>query len=689
MKRAIVFALAASILALSGSTCQPPPPREKRDPALRTFTSAEELRAYFANQALARAGTNGSTGRLPFLFLPLAPAAGLEDTNTGAPGSDQGGAGNGRDVGYSTTNVQEPGVDEGDVIKNDGQYLYLLKANSLRIVKADPPDAMQQVAQLALPPTADSLYLRDNQLVALSNAYGYYGDIHILPLGADMMSPSDPDAVNQTTVTLVDITDRASPTVTATLKFDGNIVSSRLVRNKLHLVLATMPPLPDNPTPAAIESRSAEEWIPDYQMVKSGSTTGGDVAPWDAFYYPANPNGYGITVVVTVDVDNPDAEFRSTAIVADAGTIYASPSALYVTDTEYDINGYWREDTAVHKFDLTGDAATYVASGLVPGHLLNQYSLGEKDGYLRVATTVQAPMVGPFWVDDIGFIGGGSVAPAGGGVAAAAEGDATTADDDEPATVGQTPGNAVYVLKEGDTAGRLDIVGRIEGIKPDETLYAARFVGDRGFLVTFRQIDPLFTLDLSDPTDPKLVGELEVPGFSEYIHLMDDNHLLTIGKDATETGIPGGVQLSIFDVTDLANPTLVDKRIIGSAGTWSEAETNPKAFNYFAEQDALAIPINIYQYVDGAPSAMRTEPTDGFAGIIVYRVTVQNGFELLGRISTRTENDPYDYCFYCDSATYKRGVFIGDDVYAVSDQVVKAAPIATPESLLGTLELPD
>ncbi|NOX59239.1 MAG: hypothetical protein GXP29_10325, partial [Planctomycetes bacterium] len=297
--------------------------------------------------------------------------------------------------------------------------------------------------------------------------------------------------------------------------------------------------------------------------------------------------------------------------------------------------------------------------------------------------------------------------------------------------VGQTASeskNNVYVLEQVDDA--LTIAGRIEGLAPGESIQSARFIGERGFLVTFVQIDPLFTLDLSDPRNPQVVGELKVPGFSTFITPMGDNHLLTIGRDTNdEFGFvrADGVRLSIFDVTDFANPQLAHVEVIGTNGAFSEALFNPKAFTYFAERNLLAFPVEIYGLgggfgiptepffddFDGEDGAVGEDsvaagdegdnkgeggtddggvpvdvidlpsvPSDFFSGIYVYEVTPDGGFANLGRISTQ----PEDGSFYGN--TFSRGAFIGDFVYATTSEGVQAAPVGNVESIVSKVDFP-
>lgn len=591
-------------------------------------------------------------GFFGWLAAPQANFAegGADDTTGGdADGSS--------DTPYSSTNLQEEGVDESDIVKNDGQNIYVLRGNIIHVIQALPADAVSEVATIELDGQGDSLYLREGKLVALTQRWSWYHpwtgsggaevDATVSVEASDILVGGDDNDGAESTVTVIDVSNPAAPVIEATIKFEGSLASSRLIANRLYLVLATTPRLPPNPIPLLINAMPLDEWIPDYETTAADGTVvaSGDIGSWQDFYRPDYPDGYSIVTVVTVDVDAPTSPFKTTAISADAGTIYASTEALYVTDTDYDYSsGSSRTDTAIHKLSFTQDGTAYRGTGLVPGRLLSQYSLGEYQGYLRVATTVEEFNNGDARLD-----------------------------------------NNVYVLKEsGSEDATLPVVGKIEGIAPGEQIYAARFLGNRGFLVTFRRVDPLYTLDLTDPAAPVIVGELKVPGFSDHIQLLDENHLLTIGKDAQDAGNFAwiqGLQLSIFDVTDPANPTLLHKELIGGRGTSSEANQNPKAFNYYPERQALAFPADVYGTSSGGPTWGRHE----FTGLYVYRVTVENGFEFLGRISS-SEGTNAGGCFLYYYG-FTRGVFIGDTVYSVTERNVKAADLSAVEATLGEAPL--
>ncbi len=650
LRKFLPLLLLAVGFGISGSGCPPvnPAPDPARVPAMKSFGSAEELRAYLAQQAKHRINAT------PFFGLasqglgcasPAEPAVDGRDTLAGSPLPAEGL--------FSTTNVQEAGVDESDVVKNDGETIYVLEDFNVHVVDARPPAGLAELATVKLPAPGDSLYLWNGKLIALCGSYGWA--MPGVPGWAESGGPmswaraagtADPAAAadietpwpqgGQTAVVVIDVTDPARPEIEHKLWFQGLLVTSRMIDGRLHLVLSAEPRLPSPATPEAIDRIPLGEWIPDYRHVgPDGVVASGDVADWPSFMAPVYPDGFAITLAVTVHLDDPAAPVTTTAISAAAGTVYASTEALYITDTKFDwLAGGSHADTIIHKLAFTDSGTDYVASGMVPGRPLNQYSLGEHEGHLRIATMI----------DEFGW-------------------------QAEERT-------GLYVLGVNGTG--LEIVGRIEDLGIGERLYAARFIGPRGFLVTFKRIDPLFTVDLSDPANPRVAGELKVPGYSDHLQLLDENHLLAIGKDAQDNGSWAwvqGVKLSIYDVSDMTSPRVhqVNGRpaevIIGGRGTHSEANSQPKALNHFRPLNALALPIDLWEGdTTGAEFGTRS-----FTGLYVYRVTVEGGFEFLTRIPTSPGLDD-DGC-YVGYYGPTRGVFIDNAVYAVTQRGVKAAPL--------------
>ncbi len=608
---------------------------------LYQFKSAEELKQYLADQYRERTTYRNRWGietLLPVMFVGGANAASADT------GSKSGEVGGDQSEDYSTTNLQEEGVDESDIMKNDAEHVYALDANGLRIAKVKPAEALEELGRLDLEGSPDSLYLMGDQAVALSQKWGNYGWYYTLDTRSSVAPVSESaTGKNEAIITLIDVSDRTAPSVIKTYRLEGNLVDSRMIDGRLHVVMTITP---DLPPVEKIVATPLEDMLPGYVVTNQQGATvkSGVITDWPGFYRPVDPDGYGIISVVTINTTDPNAEMKSVALTADPGVIYASTESLYLTDTDWGYTDASSEKTIIHKFTFADDGARYVASGSVPGRPLNQFSLGEYQDYLRIATT-------------IGFV----------------------------SRTNSTSTNNVFVLSEG--ADGLETVGEVRNIAPGEQIYSARFLGPRGFLVTFQKIDPLFTLDLSDPANPRVVGELKVPGYSDYIHLLDENHLLTIGKDAeaTDQGFAWyqGVQLSVFDIHNFAEPKLLWKEIIGGRGTESEALHNHKAFNFFRPKDLLAIPIELYEGGQGGP----TYGQHTFSGLYVYRVTVADGIQLKGRISTIGSDVSQipEYGWYYYNA-WTRGVFIGDHVYAVTDRLIRSATSADPNTVLDTLE---
>ena len=391
-----------------------------------------------------------------------------------------------------------------------------------------------------------------------------------------------------------------------------------------------------------IKSSSLEDWLPPSLEVMGGRPR---ILPPDcaSFHASTAPTTLGHTTVTALNLTRPDAGALLTSLLSPADEVYASPQSLYVT-----MRHYWRpgaradqEHTYIHKFDTASDPLRirYVASGGVPGRILDQFSLSEDKGSLRVATTQRLLA---------------------------------------------TITNGVHVLQA--QGGRLEQVGFVAGLAPGEQLYSSRFLGDRGYLVTYRVVDPLFTIDVSDPRQPRQVGELKVPGFSTYLHPIDRDHLLAIGRETAETGSGGirviGLALQVFDVSDFANPRLMHKQVFGTWGSSSEAENDHKAFNYFPARGVLAIPFS-----DWTPSRV-----NGFqSSLELFRVSLAGGIVPAGSVDHSDLNRPAAYQGYPwpYSPRVRRSIMMEDFVYSISMGGVKVSPLENPGRALVALPLPD
>ena len=644
---------------------QPARPTTTGDASLQRITSGDELLNYFKQQVTA--STRRATGSFFDLLVPAAGGASNGAVETADTGGEQ-------TTSFSTTNVQETGVDESDVFKSDGTNFYIAQNDTLRILRATPTSEMRELGQLKFDDPIHSLYLFGDKVIVLLEKNNFVLMTGVAPTirggGAEdtstpmMWPPYDVRAT--VSVAAVDVSDPANPAVAARNDLDGVLVSSRLTNGHLVLVLTYEPPLPAVQTPLAIAGMALNDVLPKMDTGQGAEVL---VPPGD-WYRPLSPDGYFATMVVTLDAADVKTVVGSTAVMAGAGTIYSSTDALYLTDTTYDENDSFRESTAIHKLRYNEEGvAEYVASGTVPGRLLNQFSLSEFEGNLRVATHV----------DDVRFFGGPILLGDGAiGVAVADAGtsssDATTTTQAAQTAAGVPTGpyNAVYVV--APNADKLNVIGRLENIAPGEQLYAARFLDKHAFLVTFRQIDPLFVLDLTDPNNPQSVGELKIPGYSDYLHPYGDNLLIGVGR-STETSPWGGVvrsglQLSLFDVSDWTNPTLIEQLDLGGYNSESDVSVTHKAFTFLPDQGLLAIPAVLYP-TDYDPYINSVYVGPSFDGALVYQVSPA-GFEAKGRVSSVVYTDAYGMTY----VQWRRAAFIGQTAYAITSDGVRAAPLA-------------
>jgi len=619
------------------------------------FQSAQELVSWFSrqNQGPVRRAVGAFTQNVA---APLA----ADEANAGSVGSA---GGSDAATPFSGTNLQEEGVDESDVMKSDGSHFYLAKGSSVRVVRATPLDTLQEVGRVNLGGPVDSLYLRGSTLIALSQRYRDSGGAPINGGAPVMIEIWPPYALAASVVVSeIDISDPTTPTIVNEIDIDGSLATSRLTNDRLILVMTHVPSVTPQPIPLLAATVAIDDVLPH---VRVNGATARLVEAADVLH-PESPDGYFMTNVVTLDAADVTSIVASTGVMAAAGTIYSSTEELYVTNTDYDSADNFRETTAIHKFAFDNDgAARYVASGSVPGRLLNQFSLSEFDGVLRVATNVTNFNL---------FVGPARIALPGVGVAA----DGTTTIDNiepvnppDPSDPNGTstspppsgPFNAVYTLAQN--GGTLEVRGALEDIAPGEQLFAARFLGDRAYLVTFVQIDPLFVVDLADPADPALLGQLKAPGFSDYLHILDSDHLIGVGRSVSRTDfgatVPNAVQLSLFDVSDPANPVVVDQVEIGGPGSFSDVSSNAKAFAFLPQENLLALPVEL-------TSAASAFGVPAFDGVLIYRVDPASGFSSLGALPTAGGNS-----FFFPN--WRRGAFIGDNAYSISTTGVVAAPL--------------
>jgi hypothetical protein len=592
---------------------------------------------------------------------PSAPQPERADSSGAADGPSE----------VSGTNNQVVGVDEADIVKSDGHYLYLTRGGALRILEAWPAEELRQISQVPLQGVAKSLFVEgDRALVyvseqAASSSPNGQRRSTACTYGYDCDFAGDG---TRTRLALFDISDRAQPRLLREIAASGSLLAARRIGNAVHTVVSDAAIRFDglrytpaalsycNPTQedrnegvrAAFEALKQENaaiinqtdvlgQLPHLVDGLAGEESAAAISCNDYFRSEA---GIGSSFVTLFSFEmNSDAPVQTASIVSRPGAVYASEQSLYLAVRDVASYGAYssagaRETSSVHRFAIGQDPSLtrYEASGKLRGHVLNQFALDEWNGNLRVATS-------------LGRVPDPSVT------------------------------NMVSILERSGATLRL--TDSVRNIAPQEDIRSVRFDGPRGFIVTFKKTDPLFVLDLSKPYAPALLGELKIPGFSTYMHMLDEQHLLTIGYDADDQGSFAwfqGVLLQIFDVSNPREPKLAHKELIGTRGSSSEALTNHLAFNYFAPKGLLSFPITICE--GGSAGSFGTNMT--FSGLIVYDVDTEHGFRERGRVAHPSDAllGSYDNAGCSNwwtraSSVVKRSVIMDDYVYSIADNAVR------------------
>jgi uncharacterized secreted protein with C-terminal beta-propeller domain len=637
---------------------------------LRGLADMEQLKSWYIDTALAewgdRLGKEAEWWRRCGTVMFDTRGGGVAMTSAGSQSTP-----------VSGTNNQVAGVDEADMVKTDGEHLFVLAGDGVDVVAAGLAGEVGVVSHVTTPGWERALFLSGTLLTVISqeNTWGpVASEAAVADARLAWWNQRWQPSVH---VTVIDVSNAATPTTVETTRLDGWLVDARAIEGRVLVVTQSQfeipapalipipgtggpssgtssgepafvsPALLPGPAPrvpwidggdgtryvyedaAAYRARLEQAWattsIPGFNATLAGSgTTAGDLVVPGHAYLPVEPTSNNMLSVASFEVGDdhagPDAV---TSVAGVSGGVYASTSSLYVSASHY---GSWWDvtdtgaATNIYKFDLQNADVPLVAMGAVPGLTLNQFSLDEADdGLLRVATTS-------------GF--------------------------------GDAASSGVYVLMAA--AGNLQTVGSVTGLAPGERIFSVRFLGDRGYVSTFRQVDPLFVIDLANPTRPRVVGELKVPGFSSYLHPLDATRLLGIGRDVDPaTGLVLGLQLSVFDTSDAANPRRVATYTFPGDGwqSWSDALWDHKAVSWFADQQILALPVS---------------QGDGWrvgSGLVVFRIdaAAADAFTNLGTIM--------------HDGSVRRSLRIGDHLYSVSAGEVKVHRLADPTVEVGSTKL--
>ncbi len=580
-------------------------------------------------------------------------------------------------VDYSQTNVQVQGVDEADTVKTDGEYIY---NNKVIVAKAYPAEEMQVVATLSYDQEMYpvEMYVDTKHLtVILNKGYSHWREVY--PTDSDTGVPDQKDRLPvppfeySVKVLVYDLSDRTNLEQIREIEIDGAYISSRKIDNNLYLVnnkYIQIHLLRDHPE---------ELLTPAYR----DSTDGGEIKRIgykEICYFPGSPEA-NYLIVAGINLDNPaDQKTEVKTYLGSGQSIYSSLENLFVAVPEYKYEQVQplpepvvntpegnlsrpailpipvEEKTSIYKFSLQDGDTQYLGKGSVPGRILNQFSMDEHKGYFRIATTEQE-----YTASEVQMT------------------------------------NNLFILDQG-----MNVTGKIENIAPGERIYAARFLGDRGYMVTFKTVDPLFVLDLKEPQNPRVLGELKIPGYSNYLHPYDENHIIGFGKEALEVEEPHwsgqgttknayylGMKIALFDVSDVNNPQEKFKIEIGDRGTDSELFGNHKALLFNKEKGLMAFPVTVCERdpatTDKNDYLVKKDPRLAyglpvFQGALVYSLSTNKGFEFKGMITHHPSGKIADLqrkSQYNYNREVSRILYIGDILYTISNGYLKANDLMT------------
>lgn len=505
---------------------------------------------------------------------------------------------------YSKTNNQVENVEEGDKVKTDGKYIYTVKndykgrnVSELVIIRGNDPNNMKLETKITLEGFVNDIYITQNKLLVISQNNN--------SLGTDLSIYNKEDIENLK--------------LERKINYSGQIVNSRLISNRLIMITNNNPfsinPMMEDSKTGVIRADGKTICLPRYYDSLNDKEEVTNIK--DISYFP-DTKGDSIINIASIDINNYNEKIKSETVLASAGSVYSTADNIYITASKGSFSNFATKntilsdgDTLIYKYSIKNGEINPVASGKVKGRLLNQFSMDENNNTFRIATTK-------------GF-------------------------SDEST-------NNLYILDEN-----LKELGKLEGLAPKERIYSVRFLDNTAYMVTFKQVDPLFVIDLSDSTNPKVTGELKIPGFSNYLHPLNEEMLIGFGEDRDESGAKKGLKLSIFDVKDGTSPKEKSTLAFGGNETYSEVNYNHKAFFLNKDKSIIGIPIMNF-----------TEYGRNREGIIYLAKYSEDG--LLSKFAELKFNTDY----YSDG---NRIIYINNNLYVVTNKGIDAYNIDSLESL--------
>ena len=593
---------------------------------------------------------------------------------------------------FSGTNNQEQGVDEADFIKTDGYYIYVLQGSSLSIMEIPEFGEIEFASNFSIEGSPISMMLQGDRLIVLSSynpwSINSENDLYeYLRWGGEY---SQWRVNSLTKYTTFDISNRSSPEIIQELYLEGYNVDAREIDGSIRAITHSWLNIPglsnwlnmpsayyelewDDPerktyremiayetiqaNDEVLEAIALEDLVPKIYQRVDGEIIEHDMRSesCENFAQPMDGFSRGFTNILSLDLFSPTFNFESDHLLSNHPLVYASKDALVLTENSWDWWWFWGQDevdemTNIHTFDISvPGVTTYTGSGRIDGQILNQFCISEHEGVLRIATTVG--QWNRWWMEDPEPMSSSLIT----------------------LVRGVNPETDQQVLLE---------YGRLDGIAEDERIWSARFVEDRAYLVTFEQIDPLWTIDLSNPATPTILGELEVPGVSTYIHPLHDGMLLTIGMGpAGEDGLGldwSSTRLSTFNISDLTQPAVADTLMLSPVNdpednrwTWSysEAMYEHKAFQYWGPKEMLAVPLSTYRYIESYEEGIGYHWSYEY----VSKAIIVNVDEATGNMSVHGEvnhsslvNHEGVNHWWGGNENIRRTIFMGDFIYAFS-----------------------
>ncbi len=529
---------------------------------------------------------------------------------------------------YSKTNVQVGGIDEADIVKTDGKYIYIVSGNNIFIIMAYPPENAEILSRIKSDGTIVGLFINKDKMAIFENL-----------MGTKYLEIYGKNSKYGTSIKVYDISNRRKPFLEREILFEGWYFDSRMIEDYVYVVLNSY----------AITYENKEIDLPSICIDNNLE----NIKAEEIYYTNVPSSFYMFTTVISINIqDAKQKPIYETFLTGATTCMYVSQENIYIaipTITPISILNIPNEEesTLIYRIRIGKGEIKCEASGKVPGKPLNQFSMDEYNGYFRIATTT-------------------------GHVARNLE-EATSK-------------NHVYILNM-----KLNITGKLEGLAPGEKIYSARFMGNRCYLVTFKKVDPLFVIDIEDPTMPKVLGKLKIPGYSDYLHPYDENHLIGIGKETVEAEEGDfawyqGVKISLFDVSDVSKPKEIAKYIIGDRGTDSPVLRNHKALLFDKSRKLLVLPVLIAKidkekYPNGVPPNTYGEYV--WQGAYVFNISPEEGIILKGGVTHLDNNIDLEKSGYYFNSPYsvKRALYINNILYTISDKKIKMNNIETLQEI--------